>query len=402
MKISAKKKGGFCLVLVILLLFSGIPGRAWASRGKYIDYESASSQLGFTFLYPSKWRVIESEGKYERYSQVQILGPVSKKKAYRASLVVTVSPVKEEGGKYNSLEEKVINYKKKRRLFKNFKLLSEKEVTFAGLRGKEVIASFRYHLPILNPLGAKELSIQSRRVFLQRGPYFYELGYEAEKKDFPRYSEDFDRLLESFVLKKAPVLRSAKRNERGKSNPNMTNRAGYPLLFEKGNASALSLKANRPPVHTEAVSPRNQVSTKKKTLSDQQQVEKGQETKKEKVREEPEKRGIKTLVAVDFKNTDLSKVIFYLSKMSGLNIAFDERAIEELKNPRVSIYTPKRIPLTDILDLVLKAKGLDYVIKKNYVWITKKGQEEAVSKTYRLKYGIRNLRAIELTSLKAQ
>jgi len=398
---SAKKKGGFYLVLAILLLFSGIPGGAWASRGKYIDYESASSQLGFTFLYPSEWRVIESEGKYERYSQVQILGPVSKKKSYRASLVVTVSPVKEEGGKYNSLEEKVINYKKKRGLFKNFKLLSEKEVTLAGLRGKEVIASFRYHLPILNPLGAKELSIKSRRVFLQRGPYFYELGYEAEKKDFPRYSEDFDRLLKSFVLKKAPVLRSAKRNEREKSNLNMTNRAGYPLLFEKGKASALSLKANPPPVYTEAVSPRKQVSTKKETLPGQQ-VKKGQEIKKEKVREEPEKRGIKTLVAVDFKNTDLSEVIFYLSKISGLNIAFDERAIEGLKNPRVSIYTPKRIPLTDILDLILKAKGLDYVIKKNYVWITKKGQEEAVSKTYRLKYGIRNLRPIELTSLKAQ
>jgi len=59
--------------------------------------------------------------------------------------------------------------------------------------------------------------------------------------------------------------------------------------------------------------------------------------------------------------------------------------------------------LTDALDLILKVKGLDYVIKDNYIWITKKGQmEEPVTKAYKLKYGIRTIRQVAPTLLGKQ
>lgn len=376
MKVSGKKKGDFCRLLVTLLLLLGTSQGTFASRGRYTDYEGSSPQLGFTFLYPSEWRVIESEGKHERYSQVQILGPGSKKNAYRCTLVVTVSPVKEAGGKYSRLEEKVTDYKKKRELFKNFKLISEKEITLAGLRGKEIIASFQFILPIFELSPAKELSVQSRRVFLQRDSYFYELGYEAEESDFPHYSEAFDRLLESFILKDTP--RSV---EEVKEEEQKLTKAIYPPS---------------PFNYTKTINPEQPVAVEKEASP-------GQEVKGEEAVEESERKGIETRISMNFRGADITEVIYYLSRMSGVAIALDERALKGLKNPRVSIYTPTAIPLTEALDLILKVKGLDYVIKENHIWVTKKGQEEeVVTKAYRLKYGIRKIRAIELTSLEAQ
>ena len=55
------------------------------------------------------------------------------------------------------------------------------------------------------------------------------------------------------------------------------------------------------------------------------------------------------------------------------------------------------------MDVILKVKGLNYVIKENYIWIAQKGQEEAdVTKAYKLKYGIRKNRAVTLTPLQNQ
>lgn len=107
----------------------------------------------------------------------------------------------------------------------------------------------------------------------------------------------------------------------------------------------------------------------------------------------------KTKVKLNFKNTNLYDVILFLSKMSNVNIFIDQKALDGLDNPNVNLYTPTPISLTDALDLILKVKGLDYVIKKNYIWIAKKGEEEdAVTKTYRLKYGIRKIREVTLTT----
>lgn len=122
--------------------------------------------------------------------------------------------------------------------------------------------------------------------------------------------------------------------------------------------------------------------------------EEGEEEEAGGLREEAEK----TLVKMEFEGTNLYDVIIFLSKMSKVNIAIDERALEELDNPDVTIYIPTAIPLTEALKLILNAKGLDYVIKEHLIWVTKKGLgEEAITKAYRLKYGIRKIRAVTLT-----
>ena len=104
-------------------------------------------------------------------------------------------------------------------------------------------------------------------------------------------------------------------------------------------------------------------------------------------------------VTMEFKDTDLREVIFYLSKLSGLTIAIDERALAELDDPGVSIYIPTEspMPLTEALNLILDAKGLDYIFKKHYILVAEKGAgEEEVTKAYKLKYGIRKIRAVTL------
>ena len=76
---------------------------------------------------------------------------------------------------------------------------------------------------------------------------------------------------------------------------------------------------------------------------------------------------------VQFANADLREVALFLIKQTGINIVVDEFIFQSTSkiNTKVTCYL-QDMSLLNILDAILRPKGLDYVFTKNYIWISTK------------------------------
>lgn len=106
--------------------------------------------------------------------------------------------------------------------------------------------------------------------------------------------------------------------------------------------------------------------------------------------------------AISVTDADIRDLIRQLMEMTGVTIVLDERALAELTKEqpiRISISTANPMPLLDILNIAFKTTELGYKVESNYVWVSDKitvAKEELVTRTYRLKYGARKTRKVEL------
>jgi len=111
--------------------------------------------------------------------------------------------------------------------------------------------------------------------------------------------------------------------------------------------------------------------------------------------------------AISITDADVQDLIRQLMEMTGVTIVLDERALAELTKEqpiRISLTTANPLPLLDVLNIAFKATELGYKVEPNYVWISNKAtvaKEELVTRTYRLKYGVRKTRKVELTEFEA-
>ena len=72
---------------------------------------------------------------------------------------------------------------------------------------------------------------------------------------------------------------------------------------------------------------------------------------------------------------------------------------------RVTFMTVSPIPLLDLLTVALRATGLDYKVEPSYIWISDPQtlkKEELVTRTYKLKYGVRKIHKVELKEFKPE
>lgn len=123
----------------------------------------------------------------------------------------------------------------------------------------------------------------------------------------------------------------------------------------------------------------------------------------ERARKELLKRLQKKMVpAVNLAEADIRDVIRQLMEITGVTIVIDEGALAEAvgEDPlKLTFSTVNPLPLLEILDIALRATELAYKVESNYIWIStpeKLAKEDMVTKTYRLKYGIRRVRKVEL------
>lgn len=110
-----------------------------------------------------------------------------------------------------------------------------------------------------------------------------------------------------------------------------------------------------------------------------------------------------TVPALSLTDADIRDVIRQLMNMTGVTIVLDEAAINKV-NPggmiRVTFTTVNPMPLLELLELSLKTTGLRYRVEPAYIWISDKeslAKEELLTKTYKLKYGVRKIREVSLT-----
>lgn len=106
--------------------------------------------------------------------------------------------------------------------------------------------------------------------------------------------------------------------------------------------------------------------------------------------------------AISVTDADVRDLIRQLMEMTGVTIVLDERSLAELTKEqpiRISLSTAQPIPLLDLLDIAFKTTELGYKVEPNYVWVSDRAtvsKEDLVTRTYRLKYGVRKTRKVEL------
>ena len=111
--------------------------------------------------------------------------------------------------------------------------------------------------------------------------------------------------------------------------------------------------------------------------------------------------------ALSLTDADIRDVIRQLMNMTGITIVLDESALTKVAaegTVRVTFTTVNPIPLLDLLELALKATNLGYRVEPTYIWVSDKetlAKEELVTKTYKLKYGVRKIREVSLSELGA-
>lgn len=118
-----------------------------------------------------------------------------------------------------------------------------------------------------------------------------------------------------------------------------------------------------------------------------------------------EKMAIVVVPALSVTDADVQDLIHQLMELTGVTIVLDERALSELTKEqpiKISIVTVNPVPLLDVLNIAFKPTQLGYKVEANYVWVSSKvnvAKEELVTRTYRLKYGVRQTRKVELEKL---
>lgn len=107
--------------------------------------------------------------------------------------------------------------------------------------------------------------------------------------------------------------------------------------------------------------------------------------------------------ALSLNDADIRDVIRQLMNMTGVTIVLDEVALAKVAGEgtiRLTFTTVNPMPLLNLLELSLKATGLNYRVEPSYIWISDREtltKEELVTKTYKLKYGVRKIREVSLT-----
>ena len=110
----------------------------------------------------------------------------------------------------------------------------------------------------------------------------------------------------------------------------------------------------------------------------------------------------KMVPAISLVEADIRDVIRELMEITGITIVIDEGALNEvaMDEPlKITLMTVNSLPLLDVLDIALKATYLNYKVLNNYIWVStpeKLKQEEMVTQTYKLRYGVRKIRKVGL------
>ena len=171
-------------------------GMSEQTAGGSMKYEGDDARLKVEFRYPAGWRLQEERGTIEVYSEVRLLGPRNRDDTYTCTIAVRGSPAKAYGGKHETLSDVVKNFTS--HLFKEANILSEKDRVVAGTRAKELTVSYTIpplHLPSLQ---AMEIPVKARALFLEKEPYFYELIYSADAREYDLHADAFEQLIKTF------------------------------------------------------------------------------------------------------------------------------------------------------------------------------------------------------------
>ena len=165
---------------------------------RYARYTGTEPALRVRFDYPAGWPFHEERGTVERYSQVRIVGPRNAENTYTPYFSVSGSPLKSSGGTYQDAAEAVAHYTQ--HVLPGSQIVSERPTTVAGMKATELIIAST--MPAIHHKGIKAMAVplMERTIFLEHGPYLYEMTCSADAREYDHHRTAFQHLLDTFQL----------------------------------------------------------------------------------------------------------------------------------------------------------------------------------------------------------
>ncbi len=163
---------------------------------KFAEFSGDPSGLPVRFQYPEQWKLAQEQGTVERFHLVRIQGPRNPEKTYTSYFSVTVSPTREQGGRFGNLAEIVKNYKDT--LLPDSKIESEGLTVVGGQGAVELVVSAVLKPSFHSSLKSIPIPVKTRTFFTHKGNMLYQITYGADSRVYKTHAKKFDRLLQSF------------------------------------------------------------------------------------------------------------------------------------------------------------------------------------------------------------
>lgn len=154
--------------------------------------------LQVSLEYPEGWSLSEEHGQVERYELVRLLGPRNQDESYSCYLSVQGAPTQAFGGKWQGREDLAQNYLS--HLHQGAQVLETRETIIAGIPAKDITVFYTMSPWRHQGLKAVDIPIKARTLILERGPYVYQLIYSADAREYDRYADAFERLLNTLAF----------------------------------------------------------------------------------------------------------------------------------------------------------------------------------------------------------
>ncbi|MEK7849821.1 MAG: hypothetical protein AAB213_03255 [Candidatus Omnitrophota bacterium] len=185
------KKNIVLVAAVITALFL-VWARGAFMRMNYLSYKGDR----LSFEYPKDWTLRESTGTKEKYFQVHVFGVPDKEAGFGPSVTLTVYPKKGLGMALGSRAAMSQQYLAVAKKLKGYTLIQDKVTSLnkAVVSARDTEAVFSARLPLYKTT-AKDVAMQERTLFFERGPDIYVLSYKNLKTGFLASSKVFERVL---------------------------------------------------------------------------------------------------------------------------------------------------------------------------------------------------------------
>ena len=167
-----------------------------AQNMQYVTYAGKDPMPKVGFQYPSGWKLKEEQGRTETYSQVRILGKRNPDDTYTCYIAVIKSPLKNAGGRYESVDEFYEQYKA--RFLEGTKIVSDSNSEVAQTDSRDMVISYVMPPPFQHGLKPIEIPIRTRTLVFIKGQDFYQIIFSADEREYASLENVFSKLLETF------------------------------------------------------------------------------------------------------------------------------------------------------------------------------------------------------------
>lgn len=138
---------------------------------------------------------MEEQGTVERFRLVRVMGPRNREDTYRCFFSVTESPLKEEGGRFASLEECVRSFREHQLAGARFE--EERRTEVGGLEAVDLTVTYVVPPPLQRGLKPLDIPVKTRTLLLQRDRSLYRIAYSADAREYDAHAGAFEKALAS-------------------------------------------------------------------------------------------------------------------------------------------------------------------------------------------------------------